>query len=258
MNVHDLHAADAVYHKVCSVNFHTKKQIPAVHEHEMNTSKRKRLGRLQDKERTDTFLEVANFFKENDDEQITINDLVTRMENNLAGSEHGAYSYPHMQQKLKERFGERIIKTEISGKPNVVTFRDKAETVLHDFYCHRKGDPDADKMRIVETVAKLIRDDIKAVMTSHSVYPACEELGSDEAINFLPETLRVLLGKVIARKGVKTKISSIGQAIMQAAQPRVLLDHCRLVWVCNCNIILLPASSSIHSTVMASAAPTKR
>ena len=93
------------------------------------------------------------------------------------------------------------------------------------------------------------------MVTSHSVYPACEELGSDEAINFLPETLRVLLEKVIARKGVKTNISSIGQAIMQAARPRVLLAPLQVGLGV---IILHPAFSSIHSTVMASAAPTKR
>ena len=29
LHVHDLHAADAVYHKPCSVNFRTMKQIPA-------------------------------------------------------------------------------------------------------------------------------------------------------------------------------------------------------------------------------------
>ena len=29
LHVHDLHAADAVYHKACSVNFRTMKQIPA-------------------------------------------------------------------------------------------------------------------------------------------------------------------------------------------------------------------------------------
>ena len=40
LNVHDLHAADAVYHTVCSVNFRTKKQIPAVHDHEKHTTKR--------------------------------------------------------------------------------------------------------------------------------------------------------------------------------------------------------------------------
>ena len=72
LHVHDLHAADAVYHRVCSVNFRTNKQIPAVHE---NISKKVKLGRPLEKERLDAFLEVANFLEENDDEQITINDL---------------------------------------------------------------------------------------------------------------------------------------------------------------------------------------
>ena len=214
LNVHDLHAADAVYHRVCSVNFHTKKQVPAVHE---RTSKRAKVGRPQDKGRADAFLEVARYLEEDDDEQITINDLISHME---ANSKHGAYSYPHMQVKLHEHFGDRIIQTEINGKPNVVTFRNKANTVLHEFYSHQKADPETEKMRIVQTAAKLIRDDIKAVET---VYPACDELESDECINFLPETLKVLLEGLIEGKGVQTKIASVGQAIMQAARPRVLL-----------------------------------
>ena len=117
LHVHDLHAADAVYHRVCSSNFRTMKEIPAVHEHEVDLSKKPKIGRPQEKERIDAFLEVARFFEENDDEQITINDLIQRMEINLAGSEHSAYSYPHMQQKLMEHFGDRIIQTEINGKP---------------------------------------------------------------------------------------------------------------------------------------------
>lgn len=32
LHVHDLHAADAVYHQVCSVNFRTKKRMPADHQ----------------------------------------------------------------------------------------------------------------------------------------------------------------------------------------------------------------------------------
>ena len=65
LHVHDLHAADAVYHQVCSVNFRTKKQIPACAVHE-SSSKRAKLGRPQDRERTQAFLEVASFLEEND------------------------------------------------------------------------------------------------------------------------------------------------------------------------------------------------
>ena len=130
LRVHDLHAADAVYHRVCSSKFCTMKEIPAVHEHEVDLSKKAKIGRPQKKERIDAFLEVVRFFEENDDEQITINDLIQHMEINLAGSQHSAYSYPHMQQKLMEHFGDRIIQTEINGKPNVVTFRSKAKEFL--------------------------------------------------------------------------------------------------------------------------------
>ena len=91
-----------MYHITCHGNFHTKKHIPAVHE---SNSKRAKPGRPQDKERTDAFLKVASFLEENDDEQITIQDLIGRMEDNLADSEHDAYSYKYMQQKVQEHFG---------------------------------------------------------------------------------------------------------------------------------------------------------
>ena len=177
LNVHYFHAVDAVYHKVCSINFRTKKQIPAVHKHEGNTSKRAKVGRPQYEERRDAFLEVARFLEENDDEQITIKDLVSRMENNLADSEHSAYSHTHMQLKLQEHFGDRV-----------VTFRNKAKAVLRYFYSqNEKADPDTDKARIVEAAAKLIRDDIKAVETPHGVYPGCDELGLMKPSAFCPK-----------------------------------------------------------------------
>ena len=128
-----------------------------------------------------------------------------------------------MQQRFKEHFGNKIIQTEINGKPNVVTFRNKAREVLYDFYSQRDLDPEKGKIRIIETAAKLIKDYIKAVKTSHCNYPGIDELGSKESINFLPTSLRVQLKDLFVGKDVQTKIASIGQAIMQAARPRVLL-----------------------------------
>jgi len=58
------------------------------------------VGRPKDKDRTETFLEVTSYLEENDDEQITVTDLVNRMKDNLTGSERCAYSKPHMLQKL--------------------------------------------------------------------------------------------------------------------------------------------------------------
>ena len=136
------------------------------------------------------------------------------MEDNLADSGHSAYHYKHMHQKLKEHFGERIILTEINGKPNVVTFRNRAKAVLHNFYSQQRGDdPDTEKIRIVETASKLIRDDIKAVETSHkcNIYPACDELRHDECMNYLPSTLRALLEGALWERDPREKLLPLGK-----------------------------------------------
>ena len=67
LHVHDLHAADAIYHQTCSANFRTKKQMPMA---QLTTedSKRQKLGRPQDDKRAEVFLEVARHLEENDDE----------------------------------------------------------------------------------------------------------------------------------------------------------------------------------------------
>lgn len=71
-----------------------------------------------------------------------------------------------MQQKLNEYFAG-----DYNGKPNLVTFRNKAQAVLRDFYSHQDFDPEADKLMIIEAAAKLIKDDVKAMKTSRTVYP---------------------------------------------------------------------------------------
>ena len=76
------------------------------------------------------------------------------MDENSANTEHTAYTPTHMQQKLKEHFGNKIIQTEINGKCNVVTLRSKAREVLYDFYSQRDLDVEKDKVRIIKTAAK--------------------------------------------------------------------------------------------------------
>lgn len=100
LHVHDLYAADAVYHRVCSANFRTMKPIPAIYENDESSVKKVKVGRPQEKQRADAFLEVTKFLEENE--------FLFRicMEEILADTEHSAYSYPHMQ---KEHFGNKII-----------------------------------------------------------------------------------------------------------------------------------------------------
>ena len=174
---------------------------------ETHPAKKLKLGRPQLQERTDAFLEVISYLKENDDEQITVSDLIRRTEDSLSGSDHIAYGAHHMKNKLQEVYGDRIIITKINGKPNVVTFHSTAKAVLQDFYQQgkMKSDVEAEKVRVVETAAKLIRNDIKAMEISNTAYPICEEMASEDGcINFLPETFRVLLEKLISGKQIYT------------------------------------------------------
>ncbi|VDI49935.1 Hypothetical predicted protein [Mytilus galloprovincialis] len=113
--VQDLHAADALYHQTCSVNFRTLKQTPLAFsppaKKGKNTSRKK-------------IFSIREFFvcgkipsAKNEDEQITFADLVKKH-----CEIDDAYGIQHMKNKLQELFGDKVIISEINGKPNVVTF----------------------------------------------------------------------------------------------------------------------------------------
>ena len=184
------------------------------------------------------------------------------MNQKLADTTYEAYTYPHMKTKLQEHFGERLIQTEINGKPNVVTFRTTARVVLQDYYSkqqQQKQNTAEEKIKLVRAAAKLIKEDIKAIETAHEVYPHCNDLTSQEAgIEYLPNTLRVLLEELFAGKKDGVKMASIGQAMMQATRPRVLLAPLQLGWACSC-ITTSPHDSSLTPfIIMGFVVPTKK
>ena len=115
--------------------------------------------------------------------------------------------------------------TEINGKPNVVTLFSNAASILYEFYDRPKQqDADVERIRIIETAANLIKNDIKMVETSKMSYPLVNDISSiDENVDFIPISLRIFLRKLFMEKNSDTKVPSIGQAIIQAARPRVLI-----------------------------------
>ena len=119
----DLCAADAVYHKACSVNFRTGKQIQDKYVANSTPNKTKRLqkGGPEDAAKNTVFLKVAHFVEENDEEKITVNDLTKKMEEFLQNSEEQAYSDVYMKKKLRDHFGDRIVITTTKKQANIVT-----------------------------------------------------------------------------------------------------------------------------------------
>ena len=82
-SVHDLPAADAIYHHKCSTNFRTNMQMPKYAIAEQPDSKKRKLGRPANKEASDAFMKVVRYLEENDDELITISTLVSKIQETL-------------------------------------------------------------------------------------------------------------------------------------------------------------------------------
>ena len=185
-----------------------------------------KVGHPQHDERTAAFLEVAKYIEENDDEQITIKDLIDLMQQKLAHSESEAYTYMYMKKRLEEYFGEKTIYTQMDGKPIVVTMKTTAKAVLQDYYDtqNKETNTNEEKIRFVKAAAKLIKQDIKEIELSNESYPNVDDIESPEAaIRILPDTLRLLLEELFVGTKTQAKVAAIGQALMQATRPRVML-----------------------------------
>lgn len=66
------------------------------------------------------------FLEENDEEQLTILNLVTKMEEYLHGSKSTMYGNQYLKEKLLSRYGNSIFLTDgCSGIKNIVKFREK-------------------------------------------------------------------------------------------------------------------------------------
>lgn len=227
--VQDLFAADAVYHQSCSINFRTNKGIPEqvrkrmLKDSEPESSKRPR-GRPEDTETSEAFNYVVRYFESNDNEQITVKKLVDVMEGKLKNSGCAAYSAVYMKKKLKEHYNDRIIITEIQGMPNVVTMRTTATRILSDFNkIPKMTNDDENKLRLVTAAANLIKNDIKCIENTRATYPSVDEMASvGSCVEYLPESLRLFLRTLVVGLDKDCKIAALGQAIMQAARPRMI------------------------------------
>ncbi len=203
-SANDLHAADAFYHQDCSVHFRTGKHIPALFRitSDENNNECKR-GKQKNEEKYEAFCTVMSYFEQNDDEQITVTDLSDKMKSVLdeAGIDDEPYSVKYMWMKIREHFSDKVMITEINGKPNVVTLRDNAANILHNFYNKtRKTDVVEDKNQLIETVAKLLKSDIKTANTDGRQYPNFESLTDESALSYLPHSLFWFLKHLFAGK----------------------------------------------------------
>ena len=178
-------------------------------------------GRPTNQEALLAFKHVISCLKENDDEQMTVADLVHKMKQ-ICGEK--AYGVSYTKQKLKEQFGDSVIITDLNGKVDVVTLRTTAASILHDFYSQEKMEnEDAKKLSILKAAAKLIKSDIKCV-TDKSVYPNPDDSSSVEC----NRQFVLFLGELFSAKDSDVKLCSIGQAVLQTCRPRTIIAPLQL------------------------------
>ena len=107
---------------------------------------------------------------------------------------------------------------------DVVTFITTAKKLLHDFHNTKADDdPEKEKLRIIETAAKIIKSDVKNLNMMSLFYPSTQEIESITAcLNYLPISLQTLFRDMFSGKDTSMKVASIGQAIMQQVRPRTI------------------------------------
>ncbi|KAK7111326.1 hypothetical protein V1264_010980 [Littorina saxatilis] len=226
----DLHAADAVYHITCNCNFRAlglsipKRYNDKPGAYALTNAPSRSVGRPPDTEKLEVFEKTAEYLINHDDEQITIGELVQEKMQEFSGGV--GYTTKWMKEKLLERFNEKIIIANILGKSNVVTFRTTAKSILHDFYNSPKtNDDESEKLKLVKAAAALIKNEIKAASaTTNKEYPTSEDISSGAYnLDFVLQSLQLFLRLIFSEKDADNKIASVGQAIVQAARPRVVI-----------------------------------
>ncbi|CAG2231115.1 unnamed protein product [Mytilus edulis] len=175
----------------------------------------------------DGFYKTVDFLKHHDDEQISISDLVEKMDEMCDGN---AYSQMYLKKRLKQHFGDEIIITDIPGRKSVVTLRETVTCILQDYYQRPSNlNPDDEKRALIRAAAKLIKSDIRSVDTTKSIYPTPANIASvDNNLSYLPESLLLFLSNIFSEIDPSVKIASIGQAVMQASRPRALITPLQL------------------------------
>lgn len=217
-------AGEAKYHQQCKAHFFCKDIRPKDGASSANATN----PTMQC-----AFNHLCGFLESNEECQYSVSELKAVMEryfeeNDIDGC---GYSVKQLKRKLIVRFGDRIHVTEIPGKDGIVTFKDKSYRILHNqWYNDRLSDEVAEKRRIVETAAAIVRDDIRDRVFDCSSYST--PFSAQEHDN-IPNTLKCFVEGIVEtgkvnQESVHKKCIAIEEAIIAATRPRSYVSNALL------------------------------
>ena len=91
---------------------------------------------------------------------------------------------------------------------------------MDEYYKSPKLDNDEKTKQIIETAAKLIKNDIRALNPCNE-YPTADDLTTENSMAFLPDSLVQFLQIIVASKNSQKIQASLGNAIVQVVRPRM-------------------------------------
>jgi hypothetical protein len=139
--------------------------------HEQQSSIADESGRKKDIVKAELFEQLCEWLETADD-LYTVSELHEKLQE-LAGSTVKIYSEKWLQQMLVDKYKDHIFFAQISGRNNVVCFKDVASTIISDKWCaDRKSNIDDESERIVIAAAELIKAEIRNAKYSMESYPA--------------------------------------------------------------------------------------
>ena len=211
----DLPAVEARYHISC------RKKLDLA---SISTSTSTQRGRPPNQLQADNFEKLCQWF-EKECESYTVTELLEQMKRfaNDPSDSNQVYSRPtYLKKNLQEKYGDTVFFAEVSGKSDVVCFKNNASSILNDrWYENRKSNSEEESERIIKTAAKLILMDLRNSNFDCSTYPTSENIASIQCNKEnLPNLLRTFLESLLSNT---LRQASIGQAIVYASRPRSTL-----------------------------------
>ena len=160
-----------------------------------------------------------------DCEKITIQLLIEKVREYLDRDKQ-PYSRTYMKQKSVDHYIDQFRFNEALGTETIVILQRKAEKIIDNFLKDLERESvEEEKLRIIQTVAQLIRDEIKSVKKVYvgENYPSVNSMTLSNAEAVIPSSLKCFLSCLTTNKGQSTNIVAIGHFIMQASFSRTLI-----------------------------------
>ena len=169
---------------------------------------------------SDSVEKIIQYIDENDDCQFSLHELLLLVEDPKP-------DIKTLKNKLLEHYGDKIIITANNNKVPTVCLKSVGHSILSDaWYENRKSDPKAEKLRVIEMAANIIREEITSTVYDVECYPNSNEFlnNIDELI---PKSLQFFIDKLMLKKAkknvmdqMKKKGNIISHIIISSLKPR--------------------------------------